>query len=60
MFFLEPGISGLFFSYLLLGGTADSADFQGPIDDFRHFLTKIATESSLRAGDSPYARSTRF
>ncbi len=50
--------------YTRLGGTADSADFQGPIarpfsDDFRHFFTQIATESSLRAGDSPYARSTR-
>ncbi len=46
-------------------GTTDSADFQGPIarpvsDDFRHFFTQIATEYSLRAGDSPYARSTRF
>ncbi|MCP3663577.1 MAG: hypothetical protein GY696_13980 [Gammaproteobacteria bacterium] len=51
--------------YSRLGGTANSADFQGPIartvsDDFRHFCTQIATESSLRAGDSPYARSTRF
>ncbi len=46
-------------------GTMDSADFQGPIagpvsDDFRHLFTQIATESSLRAGDSPYARSMRF
>ncbi len=35
--------------YSRLGGTADSADFQGPIarpvsDDFRHFFTQIATE----------------
>ncbi|MCP3664819.1 MAG: hypothetical protein GY696_20385, partial [Gammaproteobacteria bacterium] len=51
--------------YARLGGTADSADFQGPIarsvsDDFRRFFAHIATESSHRAGDSPYARSTRF
>ncbi len=52
--------------YSRLRGTADSADFQGPIarpvsDDFCHFLTQIDTEYSLlRAGDSPYARSTRF
>ncbi|MCP3662252.1 MAG: hypothetical protein GY696_07115 [Gammaproteobacteria bacterium] len=35
--------------YSRLGGSADSADFQGPIgkpvsDDFRHFFTQIATE----------------
>ncbi len=35
--------------YSRLGGTADSADFQGPIarpvsDDFHHFFTEIATE----------------
>ncbi len=51
--------------YSRRGGTADSADFQGRIarpvsDDFRHFFTQIAAEYSLRAGDSPYVRSTRF
>ncbi len=35
--------------YSRLGGTADSADFQGPIarpvsEDFRHFASQIATE----------------
>ncbi len=52
--------------YSRRGGTADSADFQGPIvrpvsDDFRHFFTQIATEYSTQSrGFTLYACSTRL
>ncbi len=59
---LKMEITGFTTAYTRLH---NSADIQGPInrpvsDDFCHFFTQIATEYSLRAGDSPYARSTRF
>ncbi len=41
-------------------GRFSGSDRQTPFWRFSPFFTQIATEYSLRAGDSPYARSTRF